>query len=447
MSSDATIIGAGLAGCEAAWQLAIRGFSVTLVDMKPAHRTPAHQLDTAAELVCSNSLRGSALFSAAGLLKAELHQAGSLLLSVADETAVPAGNALAVDRHRFSNEVQRRLLAHPRIAWRTERVAQLPPEAPLIVATGPLTDGRFLETLLGDESAFSYYDAIAPLVAADSIDWTRVYRKDRYEDDLESAAYVNCPFEKDAYYAFVDALLAADKTPLHAFEDPVFFEGCLPVEEMARRGKDTLAHGPLKPVGLVDPRTGKRPFAVAQLRQEDAAQTAFNIVGFQTRLTQKAQQEVFRMIPGLENAVFERHGQVHRNTFIDAPRLLDPQLRLRQHPHIRIAGQLSGVEGYVESMASGLLSGLSLACELRHNTMMPLPPPQTALGGIARHTQQAVPNYQPSNIVWAMIETPQRNKRQIGKRDFRKQCAERAVGLIADWQQSVNQLAPLAPSH
>jgi len=430
------VIGAGLAGCEAAWQLARRGIRVRLVDMKPAERTPAHHLPTKAELVCSNSLRGASLSGAVGLLKEELRRLDSLLLRVADETAVPAGRALAVDRHLFSQRIEQLLTDCPLIEIETRHVETLPEEGPVIIATGPMTDGRLLEALAAHGATLNYHDAIAPLIAADSIDYDVVYRKDRWEEVTEESSYLNCPFDRAGYEAFVRALIEAEKTPLHDFETAPFFEGCLPVEEMAARGMETLAHGPLKPVGLVDPRTGKRAWAVAQLRREDAAGTSYNLVGFQTRLTRLAQLRVLRMIPGLEHAKIERYGQVHRNTFVDAPSVLDEHLRLKCSPHLRLAGQLTGVEGYVESIASGFLAAVYLAGEMA-GVSVPLPPPQSALGGLARHTGRIGGPYQPSNVVWAMIDTPVRDKRKIGKNDFREVCAKNALDLISEWKETL----------
>jgi methylenetetrahydrofolate--tRNA-(uracil-5-)-methyltransferase len=430
-AAPVAVIGGGLAGAEAAWQLAERGVDVTLVEMKPGERSPAHSGDRLAELVCSNSLRGAALDNAVGLLKEELRRAGSLLVRLADATAVPAGRALAVDREAFSRRVEEAIAGHPRIAIERRRADDLPTAGLAIVATGPLTGGALAEAIGRHGARLAYHDAIAPLVAADGIDLDVAFRADRYEETGAAAAYVNCPLDREQYLALVAALVDAEKAPLHAFESAPFFEGCLPIEEMARRGPQTLAHGPLKPVGLTDPRTGRWPFAVVQLRPEDAARTAYNLVGFQTRLKQAEQLRVIRMIPGLERATVERYGQVHRNTFVDAPACLDDRMRLRDRPEVALAGQLTGVEGYVESIASGLVVGVATAAIARDRGFS-LPPPTTALGGLLRHTRRAAGKYQPSNVVWAMIECPER-PRGVGKREHRQACAERALAEFAPW--------------
>jgi methylenetetrahydrofolate--tRNA-(uracil-5-)-methyltransferase len=426
------VIGAGLAGCEAAYQLASRGVPVALVDMKPGERPPAHATDGFAELVCSNSLRGASLGNAVGLLKEELRRAGSLLVRIADETAVPAGRALAVDRAAFSRRVGEELAALPNVFVEARRVDGLPDEGLAIVATGPLTADALLADIGRAGALLNYHDAIAPLVSAESVDLSVAFLADRYEEEGEGAAYLNCPFDKAEYFAFVEALVAAEKTPLRDFETAPFFEGCLPIEEMARRGPMTLAHGPLKPVGLVDPRAGRRPFAAAQLRPEDAARTAYNLVGFQTRLTRPEQKRVLRLIPGLANAEIERYGQVHRNAFVDAPSCLDDRMRLRARPNIALAGQITGVEGYVESIASGLLVGLSTAAFALGRDFAP-PPATTALGGPLGHTRRAQAKYQPSNVVWAMIDCPERGRHE-GKREHRERCAARALEDLAGWK-------------
>ncbi|MCP4606712.1 MAG: methylenetetrahydrofolate--tRNA-(uracil(54)-C(5))-methyltransferase (FADH(2)-oxidizing) TrmFO [Proteobacteria bacterium] len=425
-----TVIGAGLAGCEAAWQLAERGIKVRLVEMKPLERSPAHTTDNMAELVCSNSLRGAALTSAVGLLKEELKMLGSLLLDAAHSTAVPAGRALAVDRKRFSSVVEEAVTNHALINVEKHRIDSLP-DGKVIVATGPLTDGGLADALAEHGALLEYHDAIAPLVAADSIDMNTVFRASRYEEGSEGA-YLNCPFDEKQYYRFVEALVLAEKTPLKDFEHAPFFEGCLPVEELAVRGPLTLAYGPLKPVGLIDPNTQKRPFAVVQLRTEDRQGTVYNLVGFQTRLTRPEQKRVFKMIPGLENARFERLGQVHRNSFVNAPEVLDGRLRLRNDPRIIIAGQLAGVEGYVESIACGLAAGLFAAAELREINL-PSPPPTTALGGLLNHLIVKKQNFQPSNVLWLMINTPPKRRRQ-GKRPHREAAAKKALCDLETWK-------------
>ncbi len=456
-----TIVGAGLAGCEAAWQLAERGFDVKLVEQKPLARTPAQTQDWLCELVCSNSMRGAAIVNAVGLLKEELRRAGSLVLGCAEESKVPAGGALAVDRDVFAKRVTERIEAHPRITRVAEIVRAIPvatADAPVIIATGPLTGDDLAADIAravgGDHLA--YYDAIAPIVAADSIDESKVFRQSRWgkgapveegEAPDENAkrdatalgdeAYVNCPFDQPQYAAFIAAIVAAEKVEPRAFEETRYFEGCLPIEVMASRGEMTLAFGPMKPVGLTDPRTGRRPFAVVQLRQEDEAATAYNLVGFQTRMTYAEQTRVFRMIPGLEEAEIQRFGSVHRNTFVDAPKLLDERMQLRARPNVFLAGQVTGVEGYVESCAGGLLCAVLLAQVLRGHAIAP-PPPTTALGGIRTHLMREQPRYQPSNITWACI-LPHEN-RKLKKRDRYAALAERALHDVDAWLAS----APMA---
>jgi methylenetetrahydrofolate--tRNA-(uracil-5-)-methyltransferase len=428
-----TVVGAGLAGCEAAWQLAERGVPVVLVEMKPLHRSPAHYEDGMAELVCSNSLRGASTSNAVGLLKEELRRLGSLLMRCADATAVAAGRALAVDRRAFSRAVESAIANHPAIRVVRRRQQGLPADGAAIVASGPLTDGLLAEDLSRRGAILAYHDAIAPLLAADGIDRSIVFAADRHEppNPENEPAYLNCPFDEKGYRRFVAELIAADKTPLRDFERAPFFEGCLPVEEMAARGPLTLAHGPLKPIGLLDPRSEKRPFAVAQLRPEDAARSAYNLVGFQTRLTRPEQRRVLRTIPGLERASFERYGQVHRNSFVCAPETLDDRMRLRGAPGVRLAGQLTGVEGYVESIASGWLAGLLAAAEASGETIEP-PPAETAIGGLYRHTRRGAGSYQPSNVVWSMIET-ERRRRGEKKREHRARAARRALERLEEW--------------
>ncbi|HEX9291129.1 MAG TPA: methylenetetrahydrofolate--tRNA-(uracil(54)-C(5))-methyltransferase (FADH(2)-oxidizing) TrmFO [Anaeromyxobacteraceae bacterium] len=431
-----TIIGGGLAGSEAAWQLAQAGAPVDLHEMKPARRSPAHKLDGLAELVCSNSLRSDNPENAVGLLHEELRRASSLVLAAADATRVPAGDALAVDRERFSALVTERLARHPRVRIVADEVRALPDgPAPAIVATGPLTGDALAEAiarLCGGRLHF--YDAIAPIVAADSIDMAIAYARSRYGkgggDD-----YLNLPFDEPQYRAFVEALLAGEKVAPHAFEEPRYFEGCLPVEVMAERGPDVLAYGPMKPVGLEDPRTGRRPFAVVQLRREDEAGTAFNMVGFQTRLTWPAQRRVFRdCIPGLRQAEFVRMGQIHRNTFIEAPRVLAPDLSHRERPHLFFAGQITGVEGYVESTACGLLAARAVLDRLAGRPFR-APPPATALGALHRHlTGAAHPpgaEYQPTNVVFALF--PPLEGRHRGKAARKAAHMERARKELATW--------------
>jgi methylenetetrahydrofolate--tRNA-(uracil-5-)-methyltransferase len=432
MSAEALVVGGGLAGCEAAVQLARRGVAVTLVEMKPWRRSPAHDSDDLGELVCSNSLRAAAVSNAVGLLKEELRRCGSVVMQCADATRVPAGGALAVDRGRFSAMLTELVTSHPRIRVERREQLELPSERPAVLATGPLTAGSLaaaLERAIG-ATQLAYYDAIAPIVSAESIDWSRVFEGSRYEKG--DGAYVNCPLERLEYDAFVAALVAAEKVPAHAFEDPRYFEGCLPAEVMAERGPETLAFGPLKPVGLIDPRTGRRPWAVLQLRAENEARTAFNLVGMQTRMKHQEQLRIFRMIPGLQQAEFLRLGSMHRNTFVDAPRVLDETMQVRAVPGLYLAGQLSGVEGYVESTAGGLLCGVLLAERLAGRP--PLPPPRTtALGGMLSHLSRSEGDYQPSNITWAHFPPLDAPLHKLKKRERYERMAERALADLPAW--------------
>ncbi len=435
MSERVTIVGGGLAGCECAWQLAERGVEVTLIEQKPHARTPAQQGDGLAELVCSNSFRGAALANAVGLLKEEMRRAGSLIMAAGARAQVPAGGALAVDREVFSAEVTRRVEAHPRIRVEHAVVERIPDARPVVIATGPLTGDALAKDLAEAVGAkhLAYYDAIAPVVTADSIDWEKVFRASRYDKGGDDA-YVNCPLDKEQYEAFVQAVLDAEKVAPHDFEDVRYFEGCLPLEVMAERGIKTLAFGPMKPVGLVDPRTGRRPYAVVQLRQEDRAATAYNLVGFQTRMKWSEQKRVFRMIPGLESAELERYGTVHRNTFVDSPRALDRELALVARPGVHLAGQISGVEGYVESAACGLVLGALLAAKARGEASV-LPPPTTALGALLGHLADAEKkSFQPSNVVWSMF--PPLEGRH-GKRERHERMAERALRDLEPWLDAV----------
>jgi methylenetetrahydrofolate--tRNA-(uracil-5-)-methyltransferase len=452
------VVGGGLAGCEAAFQLAERGIEVELVEQKPKARTPAQNIDGLCELVCSNSMRGAALVNAVGLLKEELRRAGSLVMQIAEIAKVPAGGALAVDRDRFSAEVTERITKHPRIRVRHEVVERIPeasPERPVILATGPLTGDALAADIarVVGASHLAYYDAIAPIISADSIDWTKVFKQSRWgkgsaPDPTDSdatrdataagdEAYVNCPFEKDAYFEFVRAIVEAQKVEARSFEDVKYFEGCLPIEVMASRGERTLAFGPMKPVGLTDPKTGRRPYAVVQLRPEDQAMTAYNLVGFQTRMTYGDQQRVFRMIPGLEEVEILRFGSVHRNTFVDSPKMLDGRMMLKGAPNVFLAGQITGVEGYVESCAGGLLCAIMLAQALRGQTVTP-PPETTALGGLRTHLSRETDRFQPSNITWACIPPPADPK--LRKRERYQAMADRALGDLDAWLTN----APLA---
>ena len=434
------MIGAGLAGCEAAWQAARRGLRVVLYEMKPARFSPAHSAPDFAELVCSNSLRSNQLGNAVGLLKEEMRRLGSLVLAAADESAVPAGKALAVDRVAFARRITDTLESHPRIEVRRECVEQIPDERPLVLATGPLTADALaaeLRARLGEEYLY-FYDALAPIVYADSIDPEIAFRASRYEDG--EGDYWNLPFGEAEYAAFVDALLAADSLPLHACEAALYFEGCLPIEEMARRGRDTLTFGPMKPVGLRDPRSGLRPHAVVQLRQEDKRGLLLGLVGFQTRLRIADQQRVFRMLPGAERAVFARYGSVHRNTYLNAPRHLAPDLTLRGEPGLYVAGQITGVEGYVESAAIGLLAGIHVACAARGEAP-PLPDEATAHGALLRHLGDADPKrFSPMNVNYGLFPPLERAPARLGRRERNERLAARALERLAPYAERVGAL-------
>lgn len=435
------IIGGGLAGCEAAWQAAGRGCRVTIWDMKPQRFSPAHSSPDLAELVCSNSFRSDDPFSAVGLLKEEMRRLDSLIMAAAAATRVPAGKALAVDRDRFAAWITEQLAAHPAIEIRREEITRLP--APTedrltILATGPLTSDHLaasLQAITGDHLAF--YDAIAPIVVADSLDRRVIYQASRYDDG--PGDYLNCPFDRQQYLDFIAALAAADKVGLKPFEEPRYFEGCLPIEVMLERGEDTLRFGPMKPVGLPDPRSGRDPYAVVQLRKENTAGTHYNMVGFQTKLTYAEQQRVFRLIPGMEQAEFERLGSIHRNTFVCGPAVLSPTLQLQKRPDILLAGQITGVEGYVESTAMGLLAGINAALLLA-GTDPPPPPAGTALGALINHLIASDPrHFQPSNVNFGLFpELPQQGKRKVPKRMRGQLRAEQALHLLRDWQDMLH---------
>jgi methylenetetrahydrofolate--tRNA-(uracil-5-)-methyltransferase len=431
-----TVVGGGLAGSEAAFTLARAGVDVLLLEMKPGRRSPVQRLDGLAELVCSNSLRSDDPQNAVGLLHEELRRAGSLVLACADACRVPAGGALAVDREAFSARVTAALLAHPRVRVERREVQELPggPD-PAILATGPLTSeplAAALAAVVGPGLAF--YDAIAPVVTDESVDRTVAFAASRWGKG-EGDDYLNLPLDEGSYRAFVEALLSGEKVEPHAFEEPRYFEGCLPIEVMAARGLDVLRFGPMKPVGLPDPRTGRWPHAVVQLRREDVAGTAWNLVGFQTRLTWPEQKRIFRtFLPGLAQAEFQRLGQVHRNTFVDAPRVLAPDQSLRARPHLFLAGQITGVEGYVESAASGLVTARAVLDRLAGREFRP-PPPATALGALHRHvTGVAHPeglDYQPSNVVFALF--PPLTGRHRGKAARKEAYVERARKDLQEW--------------
>ncbi len=432
------MVGAGLAGCEAAWQLARRGVPVRLFEMRPARRSPAHSSDALAELVCSNSLRSDARENAVGLLHEELRRAGSLVLAAADATRVPAGSALAVDRGAFSAWIAERIEAEPAIELVRREVAELP-DGLSIVATGPLTSDALaaeVQKLCGDSLYF--YDSIAPVVHADSLDLDVIFRASRWRDASDGDGdYLNIPLSREQYHAFVAELLAAEKTPLHEFEKPQYFEGCLPIEVMAERGPLTLAFGPMKPVGLEDRRGGPTPFAVVQLRQEDKAGTLYNLVGFQTKMKQAEQKRIFRGLPGMANAVFARFGSVHRNTFIRAPELLDERLEHRGRPGLHFAGQMAGVEGYVESAALGLLAGIFVAAKARC-AVAPLPPATTALGALLRHLREADPrHFQPMNVNFGLFPPLEGSAARAPRRERNGRIAERALEALEPWTIAV----------
>ena len=436
--SQIHIIGGGLAGSEAAWQLAERGHHVVIHEMRPVVRTEAHKSDRLGELVCSNTFKSTETSNAHGLLKAEMRLLGCMILQCADEARVPGGSALTVDRDLFSAAVNARVTSHPRVTVVREEATSLP--SPGIVATGPLTSSALAESIrarLGVES-LAFYDAIAPIVSGDSIDHEVVFRASRYGRETmegqEEGAYLNCPMTREQYEAFIDALTEADQATAHEFDAVPYFEGCMPAEEMAKRGRETLRFGPMKPVGLVDPRTGREPHAVVQLRMEDRDGRMWNIVGFQTRLRYPEQARVFRLIPGLENAEFLRFGSIHRNSYLNAPAALAPHLALRDDPRTLFAGQLTGVEGYTESTATGLLAGVNLSRLLAGEEPV-LPPPTTMLGALYRYLREADPrHFQPMNANFGLVdELPARVK---DKRRKKEMLAERALADMEAWRDA-----------
>lgn len=436
-----TVVGGGLAGTECAYQLAERGIAVRLLEQKPEARTAAQCSATLAELVCSNSLRAASTINAVGLIKEEMRRCGSLIIACADATRVPAGGALAVDREGFSAEVTRRIDTHPKIERVCGVVTSIPEERPLVLATGPLTGDALasdLARVIGEEQ-LAYYDSVAPIVIAESLDWDKVFNQSRYDKGGDDA-YVNCPMDEAQYRAFVAALIEAEKMQPHRSEKIRYFEGCLPIEVMAERGPDTLAYGPMKPVGLTDPRTGRRPFAVVQLRREDQAGTAYNLVGFQTRMMQPEQRRVFAMIPGFENARFERYGSVHRNTFVRAPDVLDERLALRALPGVYLAGQITGVEGYVESAACGLCVGVMLA-ETLHGRAGTPPPETTALGALLGHLRRPSADFQPSNVVFSMFPPLDETKR-MKRKDRRERLVTRALADLQHFSAGIMSAGP-----
>lgn len=430
-----TVIGAGLAGSECAWQLAQRGVAVTLREMKPEKKTPAHVTDYFAELCCSNSLRGAGLENAVGLLKEELRRLNSLIMRCADATAVPAGGALAVDRDGFARMVTETIFSHPNITMIPGEVTSIP-EGDVVIASGPLTSDPLAEAIaekLGGGTTLNFFDAAAPLVACDSVDMDSAYFASRY--DKGTPDYINCPMTKEEYLTFWQALIAAEEAEVHGFEDKSVFEGCMPVEVMARRGEDTLRFGPLKPRGLIDPKTGKEPYAVVQLRRDNADGSIYNLVGFQTHLKWPEQRRVFTMIPALRNAQFLRYGVMHRNTYLDSPRLLDRYYRLKAEPRIAFAGQMTGVEGYVESCASGFLAGVELARRLNGQTPIDFPA-ETAIGALGLYVSNgSVGDFQPMNINFGII--PPLDHRVKGKRNKNAELSQRSLEILEGIKQEV----------
>lgn len=422
------VIGAGLAGCEAAWQLAQRDLDVELYEMKPQKMTPAHHSQDFAELVCSNSLRGDRLENAVGLLKEELRRCGSLILSCAEETRVEAGGCLAVDREGFSRLVTQKICSHPRIHVVEEEVTEIP-EGPVIIATGPLTSDSLSQAIgayFGDTGYLHFFDAAAPLVTAESLDMNEAWWQSRY--DRGTPDYINCAMDKAQYEAFIQELTQAEEAPVHGFEDRNVFEGCMPVEVMARRGVDTLRYGPLKPVGLTDPKTSREPYAVVQLRQDNAAKTVFNLVGFQTHLKFGEQKRVFSMIPALRNAEFVRYGVMHQNTFLQSPRLLNRYYADRRNPLVAFAGQMTGVEGYVESTASGYLAAVAMAAKIQGRPM-PEFPKTTAIGALGLYiSDENIENFQPMNINFSIIAPLEKRIRKKAEKNLA--IAQRSLEII-----------------
>lgn len=441
MPPRVSIVGGGLAGAEAAWQIGRRGVPVDLYEMRPVRKTAAHRTDRLAELVCSNSLRSDRLDNAHGLLKEEMRRLGSLIIEAALGSRVPAGSALAVDRERFAADIEAALTRLPAVHVHRQEVPAIPEEGIVIVASGPLTSESMSDSILtftGKDHLY-FYDAISPVVEADSIDLNKAFRASRYGKGSED--YLNCPLGEEEYRRFYEALAAAASVDLHDIDKGLFFEGCLPIEIMARRGYDTLRFGPMKPVGLVDPRTGRQPFAVVQLRQDDLAASLYNIVGFQNQLKWGEQQRVLRLIPGLEQAEFARFGMIHRNTYISAPAVLKPTFQTRKRPDLFFAGQISGVEGYTESAASGLLAGMNAVAFALGGE--PVVPPRTsALGALAHYISGSRPvNYQPTNIAFGLLPPLERPIR--GKRERKRATVERALSDLDDWAASLAE--PLRP--
>ncbi|MCB2442065.1 FADH(2)-oxidizing methylenetetrahydrofolate--tRNA-(uracil(54)-C(5))-methyltransferase TrmFO [Listeria monocytogenes] len=427
MEKSVNVIGAGLAGSEAVWQLVNRGVKVDLYEMRPVKQTPAHHTDKFAELVCTNSLRANGLTNAVGVIKEEMRMLDSIIIEAADKASVPAGGALAVDRHEFSGYITDKVKNHPLVTVHTEEVTTIP-EGPTIIATGPLTSPALadeIKQLTGEEYLY-FYDAAAPIIEKDSIDMDKVYLKSRY--DKGEAAYLNCPMSEEEFNAFYEALVTAETAALKEFEKEVFFEGCMPIEVMAKRGIKTMLFGPLKPVGLEDPKTGKRPYAVLQLRQDDAAGTLYNMVGFQTHLKWGEQKRVFGMIPGLENAEIVRYGVMHRNTFINSPTVLEPTYQLKTRNDLFFAGQMTGVEGYVESAASGLAAGINAANFVQEKELVVFPT-ETAIGSLAYYiTSASKKSFQPMNVNFGLF--PELETKIRAKQERNEKLAERALNAI-----------------
>ena len=445
--ADVTVVGGGLAGVEAAWQAARAGARVRLHEMRPVKQTPAHRTDKLAEIVCSNSLKSDEPGTASYLLKEELRRAGSLVMEAAAATRVPAGAALAVDRQQFAEHITQRIEDNPQIEIVREEITTIPRDAITIIATGPLTSDALtweIMKLTGDDQMY-FYDAIAPIVAADSVDQAIAFRAARYGKGGDD--YLNCPFDEEQYARFYEALIEANSVPLQRFEETRWFEACLPIEELARRGVDTLRYGPMKPVGLVDPRNGRQPYAAVQLRQENLMADAYSMVGFQNHLRYGEQARVLRLIPGLERAEFLQFGQIHRNTYLNAPRVLGPTMQMRAHPNIFFAGQITGVEGYVESVAMGWLAGNNAARLLSGKELL-VAPTRSAIGALARYVSSAeTKNYQPVNITFALLAPldPEQQKRVRRKRDRRTLQVELALKEWDEWISN-NLCAPSAAS-
>jgi len=433
-----TVVGAGLAGSEIAYQLAKRGIEVKLVEMRPKKYTPAHKTANFAELVCSNSFRSNNPYHAAGILKKELKKIGSLLIKVAEKYSIPAGNALAVDREKFSCEITKILKSYHNIEIINAEYNGIPDDEIVILATGPLTSENLIKELINitEKENFYFYDAIAPIVETESIDFNNAFWGDRY--NLENKDYINCPLTKEEYYTFIEALKKAERFPYHDFEKGLHFEGCMPIEEMVDRGDMTLAFGPMKPVGLVDPKTGKQPFAVVQLRKENLEGTAYNMVGFQTKMKIKEQDRVFRLIPALKNAVFLRYGSLHKNIYINAPMVLNDDLSLKNKPNIYIAGQLSGVEGYIESIAQGLIVSLIVYSKIRNKKFIP-PPSNTAFGALYYFLRHKAKKFVPSNINFSLFRFSQKINTIKNKKKKKEIMANIAEKNFDNWFQVLKE--------